>query len=219
MYSEKTEEVVMITSEDKVYVMGLVKKLTPDILKEIHFDSTTKEPGHSYHGPFEAKLVEKLLEIDGDFGEATRTRSSDDILYKGNYINIKFGYKKNGQPNICSMHRLFKYLHEDKIDSYYILSVDANGPVYQFFDVYDYLDYTNFNYGTGQLMLCESKMKGVYKFNDKFLLTKKDKIIVIGNMMRKECGRHIELKKKQQVKIDRITDEYKQGNLQQLCAA
>ena len=68
-------------------------------------------------------------------------------------------------------------------------------------------------------MLCESKMKGVYKFNDKFLLTKKDKIIVIGNMMRKECGRHIELKKKQQVKIDRITDEYKQGNLQQLCAA
>ena len=75
------------------------------------------------------------------------------------------------------MKRLFHYLHDDLIDSYYILSVDANGPVYQFFDVYDYLDYTNFNYGTGQLMLCENKMKQVYKFNDEFLLTKTEKII------------------------------------------
>ncbi len=76
------------------------------------------------------------------------------------------------------MQRLFRYLHEDTIDSYYILSVDADGPLYQFFDVYDYLDYTNFNYGTGQLMLCESRMKRVYKFNDEFSLTKKIKSLL-----------------------------------------
>ena len=186
----------MITGEDKVYIMELVEKLTPDILKEISFDPNVKEVGHSFGDRYEDVLVEKLLDIDDDFTEPTETRSSDDLKYKANYINIKFGYKKNGQPNICSMKRLFNYLHDDKIDSYYILSVDADGPVYQFFDVYDYLYYTNFNYGTGQLMLCESKMKEVYNFNDEFSLTKKDKIIIMGDMMREECDRHIELKKK-----------------------
>ena len=209
----------MITSEDKIYITDLVKKLTPDILKEINFNPNVKEVGHSFGDRYEDVLVEKLLALDNNFTEPTEIRSSDDLKYKGNYLNIKFGYKKRGQPNICSMKRLFHYLHDDLIDSYYILSVDANGPVYQFFDVYDYLDYTNFNYGTGQLMLCENKMKQVYKFNDEFLLTKTEKIIVMGNMMREECDRHIELKNKQQDKIDKIIDAYKQGNLSQFCAA
>ena len=181
----------MITGEDKVYIMELVEKLTPDILKEISFDPNVKEVGHSFGDRYEDVLVEKLLDIDDDFTEPTETRSSDDLKYKGNYINIKFGYKKNGQPNICSMKRLFNYLHDDKIDSYFILSVDADGPVYQFFDVYDYLYYTNFNYGTGQLMLCESKMNKVYKFNDQFSLTKKDKIVVICDMIREKFDRRI----------------------------
>ena len=209
----------MITSDAKVYIIELVKKLTPDILKEIGFDPSVKEVGHSFGDRYEDVLVGKLLDMDDDFTEPTETRSSDDLKYKGNYINIKFGYKKNGQPNICSMKRLFNYLHEDKIDSYYILSVDADGPAYQFFDVYDYLDYTNFNYGTGQLMLCEGNMKAVYKFNDEFSLTKKDKITLMGKMMHEECIRHIESKKKQQNKIDRIIDEYKQGDLSQFCAS
>lgn len=207
----------MITSEDKIYIIELVKKLTPIILEEINFDPNVKEVGHSFGDRYEDELVEKLLATTADFSEPTEIRSADDIKYKGNYINIKFGYKKNGQPNICSMKRLFNYLHTDIIDSYYILSIDADGPVYQFFDVYNYLDYTNFNYGTGQLMLCESKMKRVYKFNDEFLLPKTEKIIAIGNMMAEECDRHVELKKKQQSKIDRIIDEYKQGTLQQFC--
>ena len=209
----------MLTKEDKIYIMELVKKLTPTILEEIHFDSATKEPGHSYHGTFEDKLVEKLLLSSSHFSEPTETRSSDDIKYKGHFINIKFGFKKNGQPNICSMGRLFKYLHEDNIDSYYILSVDANGPAYQMFDVYDYLNYTNFNYGTGQLMLCEGKMRSVYKFNEELSLTKKEKILKLANMMKEELDRHIALKRKQQEKIDRIADAYKQGTLQQFCAA
>tara|TARA_B100001964_G_scaffold147485_1_gene162496 strand:+ start:44 stop:661 length:618 start_codon:yes stop_codon:yes gene_type:complete len=204
----------MILFEDKKYIMKLVEELTPNILKEINFNPSIKEPGHSFHGPFEAKLVEKLIEADSDFTKPTETRSSDDCKYKGNYTNIKFGYDKHGNPNICSMKRLFKYLHEGLIDSYYILSVDALGPKYQLFDIYDYLDYTNFNYGTGQLMLKENKFKEVYIFNDTSLnLSRVEKIIKIANMMHEECDRHITQKKKQQLKIDEIAHGYKQGIL------
>jgi hypothetical protein len=203
----------MITSENKKYIMELVGKLTPTILEEINFDPTIKEPGHSFHGPFEDLMVKKLIEFDSDFSEPTEIRSSDDIKYKGHYINIKFGYDKNGQPNICSMKRLFKYLHEGTIDSYYILSVDAKGPRYHFFDVYDYLDYTNFNYGTGQLMLCESKLNGNYTFNEEINpLSKSEKIFKIGNMMKVECERHISLKKKQQETINKIVNGYKESS-------
>lgn len=200
----------MISSEDKKYIMKLVKELTPDILVKIKFDFTTKEPGHSYHGQFEDELVKGLIEADSNFSEPTDIRSSDDIKYKGHYINIKFGYNKNGNPNICSMKRLFNYFHIDTIDSYYILSIDAKGPKYQMFDVYDYLDYTNFNYGTGQLMLKESKFKKVYIFNDESLKsTKEEKIVKMADMMKEECDRHILLKTKQQKQIDEIASAYK----------
>jgi len=201
----------MIINEDKIYIMDLVKKLTPDILKEINFNPNVKEVGHSFSGLYEAVLVKKLLVLDNNFAKPTGTRSSDDIKYKDNYVNIKFGYKKDGQPNTCSMKRLFNYLHNDLIDSYYVFSVDANGPVYKFFDVYDYLDYTNFNYGTGQLMLCESKME-----KESFDLTKEQKICKMGKMMKEELERHITLKKRQQDKIDRIVDGY-QNILSEFC--
>ena len=158
-------------------------------------------------------MVKKLIESDSNFSEPSETRSSDDIKYKNHYINIKFGYNKNGQPNICSMARLFKYLHEGTIDSYYILSVAAMGPRYHFFDVYDYLDYTNFNYGTGQLMLCESKLNGDYTFNEEINpLSKSEKIMKIGKMMKEECERHISLKWKQQEKINKIVNGYKKSS-------
>ena len=208
----------MLSIKEKNYIMKLVKKLTPTILKDIGFDPNIKEPGHSYHGPFEAKLVEKLIEADSDFTQPEETRSSDDVKYKGHYINIKFGYDKHGNPNICSMKRLFNYLHEGTIDSYYIFSVDALGPQYLLFDIYDYLPYTNFNYGTGQLMLKETKFKEVYIFNDTSLnLSKVEKIIKMANMMHEECERHTDQKKKQQLKIDEIANGYKQGILLQQC--
>ena len=201
----------MITNEEKKYIMKLVEELTPSILEKINFDPTIKEPGHSFHGPFEDLVVKKLLELDSDFSEPTADRSSDDIKYKGDYINVKFGYDKNGQPNICSMHRLFKYYHEGTIDSYYILSVDAKGPIYHFFDVYDYLNFTNFNYGTGQLMLSESKLKENYSFNEMITnpLSKSEKIFKMGHMMKDAFLTHISLKEKQQERIDNIVNGYR----------
>tara|TARA_B100001057_G_scaffold98214_1_gene94995 strand:+ start:398 stop:1024 length:627 start_codon:yes stop_codon:yes gene_type:complete len=199
----------MITSEDKKIILDFTKEVTPSVLKDINFNPNVKEVGHSFGDRFEDEFVKKLLTFSSDFTEAVSDRDMDDIKFKGNLINIKFGYKKNGQPNICSMKRLFNSLHENKVDSYYILSIDAHGPDFLFFDVYDYLDYTNFNYGTGQLMLCENKMKKVYTFNESFTLTKEQKICKMGKMMKEECERHITLKKRQQDKIDRIVDGYK----------
>ena len=199
----------MITSEDKKIILDFTKEVTPSVLKDINFNPNVKEVGHSFGDRFEDEFVKKLLTFSSDFTEAVSDRDMDDIKFKGNLINIKFGYKKNGQPNICSMKRLFNSLHENKVDSYYILSIEAHGPDFLFLDVYDYLDYTNFNYGTGQLMLCENKMKKVYTFNESFTLTKEQKICKMGKMMKEECERHITLKKRQQDKIDRIVDGYK----------
>ncbi len=200
----------MISSEDKKYIMKLVKELIPGILMEINFNPSIKEVGHSFHGPFEAKLVEKLIAADPNFTTPEETRSIEDIKYKGNYINIKFGFDKKGNPNICSMHRLFKYFESGKIDSYYILSIDAKGPEYHLFNVYDYFDYTNFNYGPGQLMLKESKFKEVYTFNDESRrLTKSETILKMADMFKEAYDRHILLKTKQQKKIEEIASAYK----------
>ena len=203
----------MISSKDKQYIVSLVEKFIPVILDEIGFDPTVKEVGHSYHGPFEHLMVKKLIEEDSDFSEPTMTRSPDDVKYKDHFINIKFGYDKHGQPNICSMHRLFKYLHEETIDSYYLLTVDALGPNISFFDVYDYLDCTNFNYGTGQLMLNETQLKEVYVPNTVSSLTREEKICKIGKMMNIELSRHIVQKQEQQRRIDDIVAEYEKSTL------
>ncbi len=200
----------MLSNHDTSFIMDLVKELTSDILKQISFDSTIKEPGHSFHGQFEDELVKRLIEADSNFSEPTEIRSSDDIKYKEHYINIKFGFDKNGNPNICSMKRLFNYFESGKIDSYYILSIDAKGPEYHLFNVYDYLDYTNFNYGTGQLMLKETKFKEVYTFNDESVrLNREETIVKMADMMKEECNRHILLKTKQQNQIDEVASAYR----------
>ncbi len=160
----------MLTREDKKYIVELVRKETPTILKEINFDPLVKEVGHSYCDRYEDECVKMLKKYSSDFTDPTEVRSLDDIKYKDHYINIKFGYKKNGHPNLCSGNKLFDYLHQDIIDSYYVLSVDANGPEYQFYDVYEYitLDCFTYNAGPQQFMIKESKIKEEYEFDKKF---------------------------------------------------
>ena len=225
----------MITSEDKIYIMELVKKLTPNILKEIHFDANATEPGKSYAFKFEEVFIKKLLEIDDDFsvhGEDGRKIAKNhmaDILYKGNYINIKFGYKKNGQPNLCAGNKLFDYLagvggksKDIEIDSYYVISVDAYGPTYMFYDVYEYLQYDcfNFNSGPGQFMIKESVIKKVYEFNKKISpIDKKTTLNIINKIMVESANKTDELRKNKQQKREDIINEYEQGNLSQFCAA
>jgi hypothetical protein len=220
----------MILSEDKKDIMKLGEGLTPNILKEINFNSSIKEVGHSFHGPFEAKLVDKFMAADPNFTEPEEIRSIEDIKYKSNYINIKFGYKKRGHPNLCSGNRLFDYLagiggksKNIEIDSYYVFSVDADGPKYMFYNVYDYFDLDCFSYdaGTGQFMINENKIKEVYEFNKKFPpLDREATLDLICELMDKGTDKTYELrKKKNQEKRDIIAtlrnekNDYKQGIL------
>lgn len=219
----------MITSEDKIYIIDLVKKLTPDILKEINFNPNVKEVGHSFCDRYEDDLKNKLIAEDEDFTEPTEIRSLDDIKYKGNYINIKFGYKKNGQPNLCAGNKLFDYLagvggksKDIEIDSYYVISVDAYGPTYMFYDVYEYLNLDCFHYdaGPGQFMIKESVIKKVYEFNKKIdSLDKKATLNIICELMDEGAHKTFELRKKKIKERRDIIDEYTQGNLSQFCAA
>jgi hypothetical protein len=217
----------MILFEDKKYIMKLVEELTPNILKEINFNPSIKEPGHSFHGPFEAKLVEKLIAADPNFTKPEEIRSSEDIKYKGNYINIKFGYKKRGHPNLCAGNKLFDYLHgiggkskNIKIDSYYVFSVDAYGPMYMFYNVYDYLDFDCFSYdaGPGQFMIKENKIKEIYEFNKKFPpLDREATLDFICELMAKGVHKTYELRKKKIQEKRDIINDYKQVNLQRFC--
>jgi len=225
----------MITSEDKIYIMDLIEKLIPDILKEIHFDANATEPGKSYAFKFEEVFIKKLLDIDDDFsvhGEDGRKIAKNhmaDILYKGNYINIKFGYKKNGQPNLCAGNKLFDYLagvggksKDIEIDSYYVISVDAYGPTYMFYDVYEYLNLDCFHYDAGpsQFMIKESVIKKVYEFNKKIdPLDKKATLNIICELMDIGAHKTYELRKKKIQEKRDIINEYKQSTLQQFCAA
>lgn len=225
----------MIISKDKIYIMDLIEKLVPDTLKEIHFDANSTAPGKSYAFKFEEVFIKKLLAIDDDFsvhgedGLKIEDNHMADILYKGNYINIKFGYKKNGQPNLCAGNKLFDYLagvggksKDIEIDSYYVISVDAYGPTYMFYDVYEYLQHDCFHYnaGPGQFMIKESVIKKVYEFNKKNSPIDKETIFnIINKIMAESADKTWALRKNSQQKREDIINEYKQGNLSKFCAA
>lgn len=83
----------MIAIQDRYDITAYVENAMKNILHSINFDHKVKEPGHSFHGVFEDILVNQLLTING-FEEPSQTRSLEDVSYKGNLINIKFGYKK-----------------------------------------------------------------------------------------------------------------------------
>lgn len=211
----------MITKKDMKYIKELLEKEYPRILKDINYDPSMKEIGHSFAQAWENKLTEYLLNLSTDFTspddienskdgskKKERPRAMPDIVYKGNYINIKFGHNKKGQPNICAMSKLYLQLHEDTIDSYYLLVFDAYDSSIHFFDVYDYLDYVSFNYGPGQTMLKEVAFKKAYKFNQTSGLTKKEKLKRLHEMQLVALENQIKTMKKKQEMYNRILDEY-----------
>ena len=83
----------MITPNDQTYILALVERLLPNILKEINFDPTVKEVGHTFGEKVEEVLVEKLVELDGRFTAPDNKREMQDVSFNDDLINIKFGYK------------------------------------------------------------------------------------------------------------------------------
>ena len=94
-------------------------------------------------------------------------RSMGDIWIQSNGIynpvNIKTGIETDKSPNIVSLTKLLMRLLQHQIDSYYLLVVKfikfqtQYQPNLYFFDLLDYLDFTNFDLGPGQIMLQEKK--------------------------------------------------------------
>ena len=195
----------MITREEQDYIVGLVKEFLPSVLEEVGFDPTVKEPGHSYGEKVEEVLANKLVDRDDRFalpvtekGKGKQTRKMQDITFSDNFVNIKFGYKKNGQPNMCAFNRLVDKICESELDSYWILSIDAHGNKVSLFNLYDQLGFTNTNIGTGQTMLCEKKFYGYFEQHVDYTKSRKDVILQLKQIDEIAVKAHIQLKLKQQ---------------------
>jgi len=217
----------MLSKSDLEYILLKTKELLPECLTEVGFDPTVKEPGHTYGEAVEELLVKKLVNEDSQFlapikkkGSGKQTRKMEDLLYTKllitYLINIKLGYEKGGgQPNMVSFNRLVKNYHSNKIDSYYILIIDVVGKTKDnlvtkeyIFNLFDYLDYVNYNYGTGQIMLKEKQFFADYDSNKYFDNSKKDIMIKLSEIDKEAFHSHMKLKETQHDKKQEIFNEY-----------
>lgn len=220
----------MLCKSDLEHILLKTKELLPECLTESGFNPTVKEPGHTYGESVEELLVNKLVEKDSKFlapiknkgkGSGKQTRKMEDLLYIksliNNLINIKLGYEKGaGQPNMVSFNRLLKSYHKDEIDSYYILIVDVAGKTKDnlvtteyIINLFDYLDYVNYNYGTGQIMLKEKQFFADYDSNKYFNNSKKDIMIKLAEIHEEAYLSHIKLKEIQHKEKQEIFNEYR----------
>lgn len=218
----------MISKSDLEYILIKTKELIPECLEECGFDPTVKEPGHSYGESVEELLVKKIVEQDNQFlapikkkGSGKQTRKMEDLIFSKNLIknliNIKLGYEKgDGQPNMVSFNRLVKKYHSKEIDSYYILIIDVSGKTKDslttkeyMFNLFDYLDYVNYNYGTGQIMLKEKQFFADYDSNKYFNNNKKDIMIKLSEIDEEAFLSHIKLKQIQHNQKQEVFNEYR----------
>jgi hypothetical protein len=189
----------MISKTNIDFILGLVKKYLPSVLEEVGFDPNVKEPGHTFGERVEEKLVEKLNIYDNQkFTLPKSKRSMQDLNFLKDIINIKFGYDKNGQPNMVSFNRLSDKFVNDEIDSYYVISIDGKDNKICMFNLYEHLDYTNTNLGTGQTMLKEKKFFEHFDQEKDYTITKKDVILKLKEISKKSHQSHIELREQQE---------------------
>lgn len=216
----------MISPQDQNFIISVVEKNIQECLTECDFDPTVKEPGHTYGEKVEEKLVDKLVQKypekfshpEKKKGKGKQTRKMEDMIWipTSALINIKLGYeKRQGQPNMVSFTRLMEKFHKEEIDSYYIFIIDVIGKTkttlrtsLYFFNLYDYLDYVNYNYGTGQIMLKEKQFLDNYDLNKYFDYTKKDIMLKLEEIDRNAYESHRNLKQKQYEKRREIFNGY-----------
>ena len=205
----------MISREDQKYVLSLVKREHQYVLDRINFDSTTKEVGHSNGEKYEEVMANRLIDLDNNFaapikitGKGKQTRKMEDFTYKGNFINLKFGYIKKGQSNMCTINRLIDRLMSDEyrekkqkghpqIDSYWILSIDAHNNKICFFNLYEHLGFTNLNMGPQQLMLSEKKFYEQFDEEKDYTLPEREILLKLVEMRKIATEEHVKLRLEQ----------------------
>jgi len=198
----------MILREDQKYILSLAKKLLPSVMEEIGFDSTLKEVGHSFGEKLEEVLVTKLVNLDDRFSKPNAKRDMADLYFNEDLINIKFGYKKKGQPNMVAFNRCVKRFLNKEIDSYWILSIDGADSKVCFFNLYEQLDYTNTNLGTGQVMLNESKFYPSFNQDKDYTINRKDVIIKLKKISQDSTESHVKLRLEQETQRQEMFDAH-----------
>ena len=187
----------MISPNNQTYILNTVKRLLPQILKEINFDPTVKEVGHTFGEKVEEVLVNKLVELDSRFTAPDNKREMQDVSFNDDLINIKFGFDKKGQPNMVAFNRLSTRYLKNEIDSYYIISIDGKTNKVTFFDLYQQLPYTNYNVGTGQVMLKEKQFFNIFNQEKDYSLSKLTIINTLRKMKVQSHNEHVTLKEQQ----------------------
>ena len=197
----------MITQENQTYILNTVKRLLPTILEEVDFDPTVKEVGHSFGEKVEETLVNKLIELDSRFVAPDTKRAMQDVKFEDDLINIKFGFDKKGQPNMVAFNRLSEKLLKNEIDSYYIISIDGKDKKVTFFDLYQHLPYTNYNVGTGQVMLKEKSFFESFDQEKDYSISKYTVIQTLRKMKVQSHTDHVTLKELQLKKSLELFDQ------------
>ena len=171
----------MISREDQQYILSLTKKLLPSVLEEINFDPNDgkKEKGHRSGEDLETTFVREFIERDNiRFTEPTADRAMADFLFNSNNrVNIKFSCVKGGQPNMCAWDRLYKKFYDGEIDSYWILMINGLTQEVCLFNLYEHLDYTNTDLGTGQTMLTKARFVKYFNQDKNYTIQNKDDIL------------------------------------------
>ena len=198
----------MLSREDQKYVLSLTKEMLPSVLRDIGFDPTLKEVGHSFGEKLEETLVNKLIERDDRFSSHTAKRDMADLYFNEDLINIKFGYKKKGQPNMVAFNRCVKRFLNKEIDSYWILSIDGADSKVCFFNLYEQLDYTNTNLGTGQVMLSETKFYPNFNQDKDYTISREDVIIKLKKISQDATESHVKLRLEQEKQRQEMFDAY-----------
>ena len=195
----------MITREDQKYILALTKELLPSVMKEIGFDPTLKEVGHSFGEKLEEELVRQLVKRDNRFaepvkvkGKGKQTRKMEDLTFLKDLLNVKFGFKKKGQPNMVAFNRFAKRFVNKEIDSYWILSIDGADNKVCFFNLYEQLDYTNTNLGTGQVMLNEGRFYSEFNQDNDYTIDRNDVIMKLKKISRDATESHVKLRLEQE---------------------
>ena len=197
----------MITPNDQTYILALTQRLLPNILTEINFDPTVKEVGHTFGEKVEEVLVEKFVELDSRFTAPDNKREMQDVSFNDNLINIKFGFDKKGQPNMVAFNRLSTRYLKNEIDSYYIISIDGKTNNVTLFDLYQQLPYTNYNVGTGQVMLKEKQFFSQFDQKKDYSLSKYTIINTMRQMKVQSHKDHVKLKEEQLKKSLELFDK------------
>ena len=196
----------MISRENQNYILSLTRELLSSVLEDIGFDPTLKEVGHSFGEKLEETLVNKLIEKDDRFARPNAKRDMADLYFNSDLINIKFGYKKKGQPNMVAFNRCVKRFLNKEIDSYWILSIDGADSKVCFFNLYEQLDYTNTNLGTGQVMLNESKFYSAFNQDKDYTITRNDVIMKLKKISQDATESHVKLRLEQEKQRQEMFD-------------